>query len=191
MTRSIFIRSLVALSLAWSLGTSAAAQQSLGEAARQVRKNKPSEPTTKVITNDDLSSNRTRVSADGSGPNSGEGENQPKPAEATGNDTAKAEAEKAKTEEEKAKEQSLPEKISAERDKTTKLQGDIATLQEQIKQRASNYYGDAGTRLRDPKKYADDVQHDKDQLAAKQKELEEAKTKLGQLEDESRKSDQQ
>lgn len=181
MTRFALYPGIVVLAFGFVFSLSAIAQQpSLGDLARQARKNKPTEPSTKVITNDDLRS----------------GAIAPEPATST--DEAKPDAEKAKSsesspadkvkaEEEKAKAaKDRQDQIAAERDKITKLQSDIDNLQQQSKQRASNYYSDAGTRLRDPKKYADDVQKDKDDLAAKQKELEDAKTKLGELEDKAR-----
>src|SRR5690348_548466 len=45
---------LLVVALGCVFATLSAAQQSLGDAARAARKNKPSEPTTKVITNDDF-----------------------------------------------------------------------------------------------------------------------------------------
>jgi len=184
MTRSAFYHGLVSLPLALFLTLSAAAQQkSLGEVARQARKDKPAEPTTKVITNDDLRSGAISPEPATPADESNRGAENAKPAEPS----AKA---KAKSEEEKAKAaKDLQDQISAQRDKITQLQSDIDKLQQQSKQRASNYYTDAGTRLRDPKKYADDVQKDKDDISAKQKELEDAKTKLAQLEDQARKAE--
>ena len=181
MTRSGLSHGIVAIAFASLFSLSAAAQQpTLGDLARQARKNKPTEPTTKVITNDDLSSSAsTRGSADDSDAKP-EPDKNAKPAESSAEEKAKREEEKAKA----AKD--LQDQIAAQRDKIAKLQSDIESLQQQSKQRASNYYTDAGTRLRDPKKYADDIQKDKDDVAAKQKELEDAKTKLGQLEDKAR-----
>ena len=185
MTRSALFHGIVAIAFASPFSLSAAAQQpSLGDLARQARKNKPTEPTTKVITHDDLSSSApARVTTDDSDSNP-EADKTAKPAEPTAADKAKSQEEKAKAQKE------LQDQIAAQRDKITKLQSDIDNLQQQSRQRASNYYTDAGTRLRDPKKYADDVQKNKDGTAAKQKELEEAQTKLAELEDKARKAEQ-
>ena len=181
MTRSGLPHGIVAIAFASFFSLSAAAQQpSLGELARQARKNKPTEPTTKVITNDDVRSGAIEPSTSSDDSESKtEAEKNPK-AEPSAADKAKSEEEKAKA----AKD--LQDQIAAQRDKIAKLQSDIDNLQQQSKQRASNYYTDAGTRLRDPKKYADDIQKDKDDLAAKQKELEDARTKLAELEDKAR-----
>jgi chromosome segregation ATPase len=181
MTRSGLSHVIVAIAFASLFSLSAAAQQpTLGDLARQARKNKPTEPTTKVITNDDLrSSAPTRSSADDSDAKP-EPDKNAKPAEPSAEEKAQREEEKAKA----AKD--LQDQIAAQREKISKLQSDIESLQQQSKQRASNYYTDAGTRLRDPKRYADDIQKDKDDLAVKQKELEDAKSKLEQLEDKAR-----
>lgn len=187
MTRSALFHGIVAIAFASLLfSLSAAAQQpSLGDLARQARKNKPTEPATKVITNDDLRSGAIEPPAttDDSDSNP-EADKTAKPAEPTAADKAKSQEEKAKAQKE------LQDQIAAQRDKIAKLQSDIDNLQQQSRQRASNYYTDAGTRLRDPKKYADDVQKDKDNTAAKQKELEEAQTKLAELEDKARKAEE-
>jgi predicted RNase H-like nuclease (RuvC/YqgF family) len=185
MTRSVSHPGIVVLAFASVFTLSAIAQQpSLGDLARQARKNKPTEPTTKVITNDDLRSGAIA-------PDPTTSTDESKPAAEDGKSSEPSPADKAKAEEEKAKAaKNLQDQIAAERDKITKLQSDIDNLQQQSKQRASNYYADAGTRLRDPKKYADDVQKDKDDIAAKQKELEAAQTKLEQLEDQARKAEQ-
>lgn len=184
MTRSALSHGIVSIALASIFSLSAAAQQkSLGEVARQARKDKPSEPTTKVITNDDLGSSvPVRADADDSDAKPEADKNaKPEPSPA---DKAKAEEAKAKAQKD------MQDQISAQRDKVTQLQNDIDKLQQQTRQRASNFYADAGTRLRDPKKYADDMQKDKDDVASKQKELEDAKTKLEQLEDQARKAEQ-
>src|SRR5690242_14341899 len=100
MICSLLTRSLFTIMLASFLATAAAAQQSLGEAARQARKNKPAEPTTKVITNDDLGPTRSSQmsdSADSSAENSGGGDHQAQPPQSGDGDKAKSDEEKAKT----------------------------------------------------------------------------------------------
>jgi len=185
MTRSALFNGIASIALASFFSLSAAAQQpSLGDLARQARKNKPTEPSTKVITNDDLRSGAIA-------PEQATSTDEPKPDTEKAKSSEPSPADKAKAEEEKAKAaKDRQDQIAAERDKITKLQSDIDNLQQQSKQRASNYYSDAGTRLRDPKKYADDVQKDKDDIASKQKELEDAKIKLEQLEDQASKAEQ-
>ncbi|HWC16029.1 MAG TPA: hypothetical protein VG498_03415, partial [Terriglobales bacterium] len=54
--------------------------------------------------------------------------------------------------------------------------------------RASNYYGDAGTRLRNESKYVEDDRKSREAIAAKQKQLDDAKTKLEQMKDDARKA---
>ena len=54
--------------------------------------------------------------------------------------------------------------------------------------RSSNYYGDAGNRLRNPQKYAEDDRKSRDDMAAKQKAIDEAKTELENMREEARKA---
>jgi len=54
--------------------------------------------------------------------------------------------------------------------------------------RASSYYGDAGNRLRNPQKYADDDRKYRDDIAAKQKAVSDAKTELENMKEQARKA---
>src|SRR5690348_13851629 len=96
MTRSALYPGIVVLAFGFVFSLSAIAQQpSLGDLARQARKNKPTEPSTKVITNDDLRSGaiapEPATSTDEPKPDTEKAKSEPSPA-----DKAKAEEEKAK-----------------------------------------------------------------------------------------------
>ena len=179
----------VVVSLGFFLVAGAAAQQSLGDAAREARKNKPSEPTTKVITNDELRSSGGLALPDyGTTPADDK--------DAKANSEAKADADKDKDKpkaslsaDDQAKlDKDWQDKISKQKDQIALLERELDVLQRETKLRASNYYGDAGTRLRDPQKYADDDRKSRSDIAAKQKELDDAKANLEQMRDDARKA---
>jgi len=169
------------------LGTGLA-QQSLGDAARQARKNKPPEPTTKVLTNDDLKSSG--------------GLALPDTATAASDQEAKPDAEKEKDKDkdkEKSKASLSPDdqakvdkewqdKISHQKDQIALLERELQVLQRENKLRATNYYADAGTRLRDEKKYAEDDRKYQSDIAAKQKAIDDAKAELEKMQEEARKA---
>ena len=54
--------------------------------------------------------------------------------------------------------------------------------------RAASYYGDAGSRLRNERQYADDDRKYRDQVTTKQKAIDDGKAKLEQMKDEARKA---
>jgi len=173
-------QALVILAFGCTFTALSAAQQSLGEAAREARKNRPPEPTTKVITNDDFG--RPWVSI-----NSDDSDN----AKSADKDKAPENAkEKKKTaaEEQAQLDKQWKAKIDSQNEKITLLERELDILQRENRQRATNYYGDAGNRLRNPGKFAEDERQYRDNIAAKQKELEDAKTELENMREEARKA---
>jgi hypothetical protein len=182
------LRPFLLVGLAGCVTVSAAAQQSLGDAARKARQNRPAEPTTRVITNDDIATgasssrapetyNSTGSTAEEAGKSSPEAKtgDEPKTAGAAGDDPAKLDKD-------------WQEKIGAQKEKVALLERELDVLQRENKLRASNYYSDAGSRLRDEKKYAEDDRKYRDQIAEKQKQIDDAKTKLEQMKDDARKA---
>lgn len=181
---------LLVSSLSVSLLGTGLAQQSLGDAARQARKNKPTEPTTKVITNDDLKSSGGLALPDTAGS-----------AAIASDQEAKSDADKDKDKEkdkDKAKASLSPddqakldkewqEKISNQKDQIALLERELEVLQRENKLRATNYYADAGTRLRNEQKYAEDDRKYQADIAAKQKAIDDAKAELERMQEEARK----
>ena len=169
------------------IGSSAVGQQSLGDVARKARKNKPAEPTTNVITNDTLGvptkpvddSASTGTASDSEKPvadSKADAKDKNKPAEKkSGDDQAKIDKE-------------WGDKISAQKDSIALLERELDVLQRENKLRAATFYADAGNRLRDEKKYADDDRKYRDQIDAKQKAIDDAKSKLDQMRDDARKA---
>lgn len=181
MRHSSAITTLLIVALGTLLTTSGLAQ-SLGDAARQARKNKPSEPTTKVITNDDISSSTSRTTDtlyntpdSASGANAKPSQDDKKKSDSTADAQDKLD-------------KAWRERFSAQKDAIATLEKDLASLQRDVQSRASNFYGDAGTRLRNEAKYAEDDRKSRDAIAAKQKQLDDAKSKLEQMKDEARKA---
>jgi TolA-binding protein len=173
---------LVFLALGCTFTALCSAQQTLGDAAREARKNKPSEPTTKVITNDDFGRPWASMSDDSSnaGTNS----------EADKDKDKDKEKEKKKTsaEEQADLDKQWKDKIAAQNEKIAILERELDVLQRENRLRSSNYYGDAGNRLRNPQKYADDDRKYRDDIAAKQKAISDAKTELENMQEEARKA---
>ena len=175
------LRCVLISSLGVSLLGSAVAQ-SLGEAARKVRKNKPTEPTTKVITNDDLKSSGGLALPDAAPAAS---DKEAKPDEDKDKEKAKASL----SPDDQAKlDKEWQEKISAKQDQIALLERELDVLQRENKLRATNYYADAGTRLRDEKKYAEDDRKYQGDIAAKQKAIDDAKAELDQMREQARKA---
>ena len=80
------------------------------------------------------------------------------------------------------------EKIAAQNEKIALLQRELDVLQRENRLRASSYYGDAGSRLRNPGKYAEDDRQYRDNIAAKQKAIDDAKTELENMKEAARKA---
>lgn len=182
--KQIVSRTLIILAFGCTFAALCAAQQTLGDAGRQARKNKPPEPTTRVITNDDFGRPWVSVSPD---------------SDANATDQKNADADKAKDKDkDKEKKTSAEqqaeldkqwrERISAQNEKIAVLERELDVLQRENRMRASNYYGDAGNRLRNPGKYADDERKYRDDIAAKQKAIDDAKTELENMREEARKA---
>jgi hypothetical protein len=180
------LRCVLISSLGVSLLGSAVAQ-SLGEAARKVRKNKPTEPTTKVITNDDLKSSGGLALPDtGPAPAS---DQEAKPDAEKDKDKDKDKAKASLSPDDQAKlDKEWQEKISAKQDQIALLERELDVLQRENKLRATNYYADAGTRLRDEKKYAEDDRKYQGDIATKQKAIDDAKAELDQMREQARKA---
>ncbi len=165
------------------LSATAVHAQSLGEQARKLRKDNPPQMSGNVITNDDL---RHSPSEPEPAVSDEQKKTEPAPDPLKPADKARdgkpAEAKEAKPEED------LAAKIAKQKDKIAQTERDLDALQHQRQVRASNNYGDASARLRDPKRFADEERKNQEDLAAKQKELEESKSKLDQMTEEARKS---
>jgi hypothetical protein len=165
------------ITIAFLMTTAAIGQQSLGELARAARKNKPAEPTTKVITNEDLGVVTTSRTTEAEPTKEDSESDKTKPAKETSaaDDQAKLDKE-------------WSEKFAAQKDQIALMERELDVLQRENKIRATTFYADAGSRLRDSGKYAEDDRKYRDQVAAKQKDIDAAKTKLEQMREDARKA---
>lgn len=181
MKRSLTYSWLAAVSLAIALAGTASAQ-SLGDVAREARKNKPTEPTTKVITNETLGSEvPSRASEDDSNAADDTQKEDDK-------DKEKKEDKKLSAEEQANLDKEWQAKIDAQKNEISMSERELNVMERENKLRTADYYADAATRLRDEKKFADDDRKYQDDRAAKQKAIDDAKSKLDQTREEARKA---
>ena len=178
----------VLLATAFLLQT-AIAQESLGDAARRARMQKPAPaPGARVYDNETIPSRGGISSASVSGMSTpanttetwsaAEGKAaSPKPADAT---TSEEDNKKAADE--------WKSKIDDQKNEISRLERELTVLQREAQIKAAVFYADAGTQLRDSKKYADDVRQNQADTQSKQQALTDAKQKLSDLEDQSRKA---
>jgi hypothetical protein len=175
----------------------------LGDLARQVRKQKPA-PTTKTFDNDNLPQD-DKVSVVGQPPeqsadgNSANTNNATTPAAqeqpATSGDAAKAPAgsgEKSSADDEQAKKQAMykdwQEKIQHQRDAIDLANRELDVANREYRLRAAAFYADAGNRLRNEGSWDKEDSQFKDQIAAKQKTLDDAKKVLEDMQEQARKA---
>ncbi|HSA92727.1 MAG TPA: hypothetical protein VLE48_06925 [Terriglobales bacterium] len=174
-------RILLSLSVAALLAGSALAQQSLGELAREQRqKKRPSAPSAKVYTNENLPTTTTisevgatpeaSTSRESAAPGAGAAEAAP-----SADDQAQQEAEWKK-------------RFSEQKDAIALLERELDVLERENKLRAATYYADAGNRLRDEAKYAADDRKYQADTAEKKQRIADAKQKLEDMREELRKA---
>ena len=180
---------IIGLGLLLIITGSAVGQQpapSLADAARKAKKNKPAEPTTKVITNDDLGvvPRLPEKPAEDSATTS----DADKTASTDAKDKDKDKASKKSGDDQAAIDKEWQDKISAQKDSIALLERELDVLKRENQIRAATFYADAGNRLRDEKKYAEDDRKYHDQVDAKQKAIDDAKSKLEQMKDDARKA---
>ncbi len=155
----------------------ASAQESLGDVARKERA-RPKPHAAKVITNDDIPSVDT--SADSAKTD------EKKAPEAAGDDKAK-DKDKSLSAEEKIKlMETWKGKIAAQEATVKGLDQQVAQVDRDYKLRMSALYADLGNRLRDQAQWADDEKKFQDEMAAKQKERDAARSKLDDMKDQAR-----
>ncbi len=167
--------SAMAFGLAVTIVTSAGAQQSLGDLARQQRQSKrPS--SAKVITNDDIAMVPP-----------------PAPAAAAeekgGKKSDKDEAAAAPSADDKAKlAASFKAKIDEQKKNITQLERELDVAQREYRLKVAVYYADVGNSLRDPKKWAEEDRKQRAETDDKQKALADAKQKLADIQEQARKA---
>jgi hypothetical protein len=169
---------LIAIGTFLLLGISVATAQSLGDYAREVRKNKTEPATaTRHFDNDNLPSggDLSVVGPSGSDPKAA-------PAADAATSLAATKAEKQKAGEE------LRSKIDAEKDKVASLSRELDLEQREYRLRAAAFYGDAGNRLRDAAQWDKDDAQYKSDIDSRQKAIDAARQKIDDLQEQARKA---
>jgi hypothetical protein len=181
---------------------------SLGDYARQIRKATPASGQAKVFDNDNLpkddklsivgptpteSDNSSDTKADdSSSANSATGDNQGSTQTKAGAESKPADqATKNPTPDQAEKEAAAKQwedKISAQKDAVDLMARELDVLQKEYQLRAAAFYADAGNRLRNQAAWDQEDAKYKEQIADKQKGLDDAKQKMDDLQEDARKA---
>jgi hypothetical protein len=155
-------------------------QSSLGDYARKIRKDPGApKPRPKVFDNDNLpTDDKLSVVGQQSAANAGGAA----PADDK-NAAAKADDDQAK----KAAWKSWQDKLTAQKDQVDLAGRELDVLQREYQLRAAAMYADAGNRLRNELPWDKEDADYKQKIADKQKAVEDAKSKLGEMQEEARK----
>lgn len=173
------------------------AGQSLGDYARQVRKEPDGKPKKKVFDNDNLPK-EDKLSVVGNAPAPGAEAAAPaesKPAETANAAPAKAEAgappadtSKMDQAQKEAAWKQWGDKIKSQQETIDLLTRELDVVQREYQIRAAAMYGDVGNRLRNSADWDKQDARYKQQISDKQKALDDAKQKLEDLREEARKA---
>jgi type IV secretory pathway VirB10-like protein len=173
------LRVLAGLAVVSALSLSVHAQ-SLGDAAREARAEKPATPQTKVFTNDNLPTTGS-ISVLGTAaptPSASSSDKAAKPAAATAPDPAAKQKEADK----------IKDQIESQKGEISRLERELDISTREWKLRQAAYYADAGNQLRDPAAWAATERKYNDETAAKKQALDDARQKLDDLQDQARKA---
>lgn len=159
--------------------------QSLADVARQ-QPAKPKAKAAKVYTNDDIPSvsikDEPKADAADATLKSGEDKSESEAKEQKKADAATPEEIKKKLQQE------WKDKVAAQKKTIADLEHEIGLLEREYKLRAAVFYADAGNRLRDDKKWADEDRRYQEDVKKKRTELQEAQAKLETMRDQARKA---
>ena len=164
------------------LGTTGASAQSLGDYARQARKNKPKTDTSRHYDNDNLPVNE-QLSVVGPDPSAATGGDQ-KTATAT---TAATDPKAAQADRQKAGDE-IKQKIDDQKSKLDALNHELDLSQREYRLRAATFYGDAGAQLRNSAQWSKDDTQYKSDMDSKQKAIAAAQQQLSDLQEQARKA---
>jgi len=157
-----------------------ASAQSLGDYARNAKKNKADTGSaTKVYDNDNLPTDGT-LSVVGPAP-------QDAATSASAAKAAETSAADKKAEQQQAKD-ALQRSMDEQKQKIDSLSKELDLLQREYRLRASAFYADAGNRLRDSGQWDKDEAQYKSDVDAKQKAIDDARKKLDDLQEDARKA---
>jgi hypothetical protein len=168
---------LVAIGTLLLLSFSVANAQSLGDYARAMRKNKPdTASTSRHFDNDNLPSGQPLSVV---GPPADAAANASAPAAAAAPDTSAADRQKAADD--------WKQKIDKQKEKIAELAHEVDLDQRELRLRAATQTSDPGVTARNVQFVKDEVQYKSD-MDAKQKQLEDARQQLDELQDQAHKA---
>lgn len=174
---------LAGLTVAAGLSLSVYAQ-SLGDAAREARAEKPAVPQTKVYTNDNLpTAGAISVLGTGAPASSSPSSSTDKPAKAASTTPAVSDAEAKQKQVDKIKTD-----VEAQKAEISRLERELDISTREWKLRQAAYYADAGNQLRDPAAWAAQERKYNDETATKKQALDDARQKLDDLQEQARKA---
>jgi hypothetical protein len=178
------------VALASLISISAFAQDSLGDIARRVRMQKPAPaPGARVIDNDTIPIRGNASATAAAQPSEAETGGAAAATGAASGQAAAGAATAADREKEKQKAaDAWQSKIAAQKDSIALMERELNVLQRENQIATAVYYADAGTQLRDPKKFGEQVRSNKDAIDAKQKAIQDAKQTLDDMQEQARKA---
>jgi hypothetical protein len=168
-----------------SAQTSSASQsstQSLGDAARAARKNKPqSDNATRVYDNDNLPTTET-LSVVGPDPSAQASQQASAQQSSAATDAAAASAQRQKAADD------VQVKLDAQKAKIDQLAHELDLDQREYRLKAAALYNDAGNRLRNAGEFDKEGAQYRADMESKQKALDDAKAQLSDIQEEARKA---
>jgi len=202
---SLWVGAIVLIAAASNMASGQAQQQPLGDYARAVKKTKaPAAKTAaKVYDNDNLPPAASiNVAGDDAKPASDQKDDAkpdpdtPKNPEETAKQEAPAAEKKPEAQlkagqsaEERQKAlDAVKEKLAGQKDKISLLSRELDVLQREHQLKAAEFYANTPRRTQNPNGFRDEDTKYKQQIADKQKQLDEAKGKLSGMEDEAHKA---
>jgi hypothetical protein len=196
--KRLLIFSIAALILAATAAAQSTAaqsdQQSVADVARQLRKQRATTPARRTFTNDDLPrdtvvnvSGAATADADADKAKSDDAADATKdPASKDAKDTKNKPATDSDTEQKQIA--AWQSRLAAQKKEVSDLEHELDIMQREEKLREAQLYWDAGNRLRDDKKWAEEEQKHNDDVADKTAKLQAAREKLDQMKEEARKA---
>lgn len=176
-------KSFVVIAIAVVLGIGAYAQ-SLGDAARQNRK-QPKPQASKTYTDEDVRSVETPAETTEEKKASDEKKSETTEASSI---VKTAEADKNDTDDPARAEQKWKAQFAEQQQKVSRLEKEQQLADREHKLRAAVFYADAGARLRDDKKWAEEERKHKNEMSKLEQDLKTAKEKLDQIREDARKA---
>jgi hypothetical protein len=153
--------------------------QTLADAAKAAQKKKrTSSATEKVYTNDSL----------GFHPGSDSTKDAKKSDDKTDAKADSKEDDSSAADDKKKAAEELKTKYEKQKSELTQLQRELDVMERENRLRGATFYADAGNRLRDEKKYAEDDRKYQSDVAAKKKAIADANAALDKMKDEGRKT---